>query len=223
MADPLPGPGGKKSSKSRRRMLIYGGVAAALLVMFILSRRTAAQQAPADAGLVSDQPLTPVPTAPTDGAGSAGVDNSAQLAGFENDLLDQLPQAIYSGIQAGFSTGAMNPATDASSGTSFSDMLAGVAAIQDSTAGLISGIIGNRTGQQVGGGNTPVSSPAPAAKPAAHAAPAGTHTAQSGPRAGQSYRDVIRGNTFGHLYDNGKFIPIRPATHSVPTSGAHRK
>jgi hypothetical protein len=94
-----------KNKKRRRQLLIYGGIAAGLLLAVLLSRRGSqkATQAP-------DQPAVDPTGGAAAPAGSSGgdplgaggsVDNSAQLAGFESALLDQLPTAISSSIMAG--------------------------------------------------------------------------------------------------------------------------
>jgi hypothetical protein len=100
---PLP-----KGRGDRRKLLVYGGVAVALLVVILLRRQAASStQAPSD----STDALTPVSNPAAGDMGPyTGVDNGSQLAGFENALMDQLPQVIESGIQAGFANYIVAPA-----------------------------------------------------------------------------------------------------------------
>lgn len=99
----------------RRKLLVYAGIAGALLLVVLISRRD-----PAEPAIPPEEPITPVGSpAPTDpGVGSGGnVDNGAQLASFENALLDQLPAAVESGVAAGLANGVSAPAAGAAGTT----------------------------------------------------------------------------------------------------------
>jgi hypothetical protein len=98
-----------RKAARRRKLLIYGGVAAALLLLVVLSRRGGANasQPAGDSG--SPSPVA-TPGAVDPGPSAIGQpDNTAQLAGFESSLLDQLPQVISSSIAAGFANGLPVP------------------------------------------------------------------------------------------------------------------
>lgn len=84
-------------------MLVYGGLAAALLLVLLIRRRGAAASTPATDPNATTTGATPgVASDPGMSGGGGSVDNGAQLASFESGLLDQLPQAITSGLAAGF-------------------------------------------------------------------------------------------------------------------------
>lgn len=155
MPDPLKLPKGR----DRRKLLIYGGVAIALLVVIVIRRRSAAAADPADA------PLTAVPSPAADGGfgGVSGGDNGAQLAAFENGLFDQLPQAIQSGIEAGFANfqPAPAPASDPTTPNPQPDW----AGLVNAAAGLIN--VGVGLGG-AGAGPAQAAGPAQTVKPIPH-------------------------------------------------------
>src|SRR5690348_16183571 len=105
----------------KRRLVMFGALGAGVLIVLLVIRRGHGQPPAAAA----DQPAAPdtaaagTGTAPSDplaGSGVGGVDNSAQLASFETDLLNQLPDTISSAIAAGLANGLPAPDPVATTG-----------------------------------------------------------------------------------------------------------
>jgi hypothetical protein len=146
----------KPPMDKRRKLLLYGGAAAVAIVLFLVARGRGGGGGGGGA-VDPNAPLASggaIPGVASDGAGGAGVDNSAQLAGFESDLLNQLPQAIQAGIGAGFANSpAPAPAGAPLSGSDLSDILGGVGAIYAQAYGTTgTGTGGEQTGPA---GNSP--------------------------------------------------------------------
>lgn len=199
MAPPVPLPKGKND---RRKLLIYGGVAVAMLVVLLLRRQQSGQAAAAS----DPNALTPVGT-PAASGGSGGVtDNSAQLASFENGLLDQLPQVISSSIAAGFANwvppAAPAAATDPSTPTPSQFDPASFVAAASSLIGIGVGLAGAANGKPAGGptGTTVKSIPHPATVATHGATPGAKYTTTTETRNG--VRGVVH-----HYADHTVFVP----------------
>jgi hypothetical protein len=169
-APPLPVKG-----KRNRQLMVYAGAAGALLLLFLLARRgqAAATAQPADQA----PQLTPVSSAaPAGDLGTGGaVDNGAQLAGFESALLDQLPQAVSSGVAAGLANG-LPPAASLTDGGqtpagagSFADYAASATALVTLGSTLAGAQNGPGAGKPQPKKATTKKKPAP--KPKAHPKP----------------------------------------------------
>lgn len=207
MADPLKALAPKGD---RKKLYVYGGLAVALLVVLMVRRRSAdATQQPADP---SSGQLTPVSNpAPTDGGyGGTGVDNGAQLASFENALLDQLPAAIDSSIQAGFANWTPAPASSAGAGDSSTP--SGTVDLAATMAGMVAGLSGLIN---VGTGMAGASNAASKAGPASNNVKTIVHpvVAAHGSTPGEKYttkENVTRKGQVGelHIYkDHEVFVP----------------
>jgi hypothetical protein len=160
----------KPKNSKNRKLLLYAGAAGALLALIMIMRKSSA----ATAAQTNTAGVAPVSTA-SDGlaAGSSGLDNSSQLASFEQDLLNQLPQVIANSISAGTANGL--PA-QAASATTTNDALSTYAQIQGQTLDLLTslrstGLGGEQTGAAQASAGPAGVAPAPQPAPAAVAAP----------------------------------------------------